>query len=106
MTLCEENCELIGYNYTIKKSICSCTVKSEIPDNYDIKFNKNDFFKSFIDIKNIANLNIIKCYKTVMKIKDLKENYCFFISSFIILLYFIISSYFFLIILLNTFCKK
>ena len=89
MTLCEENCELIGYNYTIKKSICSCTVKSEIPDNYDIKFNKNDFFKSFIDIKNIANLNIIKCYKTVMKIKDLKENYGFFISSFIILLYFI-----------------
>jgi len=36
MSLCEENCELINYNYLTKKVMCSCDVKSEIPDNYDI----------------------------------------------------------------------
>ena len=87
MSLCEENCEFIDYNYTIKKAICSCEIKLEIPKDYDIKFDKKDFFKSFIDINNIINLNIMKCYHVVLKIKDLKKNYGFFIISFIILFY-------------------
>ena len=89
MSLCEENCELIDYDYTKEKAKCSCDVKLSIPSNYDIKFNKKDFLKSFIDIKNIDNLNIMKCYKIVFKIKDLIKNYGFFIISFIIVLYFI-----------------
>ena len=56
MSLCEENCELIDYNYTNEKVKCSCDVKLKIPVNYDIKFNKKDFFKNFVDIKNIANI--------------------------------------------------
>ena len=56
MTLCEENCELIDYNYTTKKVMCSCNVKYNITDNYNIKFNKNEFFKNFIDVKNFADL--------------------------------------------------
>ena len=55
----KKNCELIEYNYTIEKAKCSCDIKSNMPDNYDFKFNKDDFFKSFIDIKNIANLSIL-----------------------------------------------
>jgi len=27
MTLCEEDCKLIGYNFTTKKAKCSCIVK-------------------------------------------------------------------------------
>ena len=68
MSLCEENCELIDYNYTNHKAKCSCEVKLQVSENYDIKFNKKDFFKSFIDIKNLANLEVMKCYKTVLKI--------------------------------------
>ena len=79
MTLCEENCELIGYNYTKGKAKCSCGIKLSIPDNYDIKFNKEDFFKSFIDLKNIINLNILKCGKISLNINNLKKNYGFFI---------------------------
>ena len=89
MSLCEEDCELIYYNYTTKKVKCSCEVKLEKTENYDIKFNKKDFFKSFTDIKSIANLNIMKCYKTVMKIKDLSKNYGCFIISFVIFLHII-----------------
>ena len=34
---------------------------------------KNDFFKSFIDFKNIFNIKILKCYKTVLNIEDLQK---------------------------------
>ena len=77
ISLYEENCELIDYNYNNEKVKCSCDIKLTIPPNYEIKFNKKDYFKSFIDVKNIFNLNIMKCYKTVLKIKSLQKNYGF-----------------------------
>ena len=89
MSLCEENCELIDYNYTTKKAKCLCEVKLETTDNYDIKFNKKDFFKSFADVKNIFNVKIMKCYGIVLIIKSLKRNICFYIIASIILFYFI-----------------
>ena len=90
MSLCEENCKFINYNYTTKKAKCSCDIKLELPEINNIKFNKNEFLKSFTDIKNIINLNIMKCYKTIlkMKIKDFRNNYGFMIISFILLFYF------------------
>ena len=89
MSLCEENCELIEYNQKKEKVKCSCDIKLNIPQDYDIKFNKNDFFKSFIDLENIININIMKCYKTVLKIKSLIDNYGFFIVDSVIIFYFI-----------------
>ena len=89
MTLCEENCDLINYNYAIAKVKCSCDFQTNISQNHDIKFNKKEFFKSFTDIKNIANIDIIKCYKIVFIIKNLIYNYGFYIMAFIMLLYFI-----------------
>ena len=85
-TLCEENCDLIDYNYTNEKAKCSCDVKTNINPNYDFKFNKNEFFKNFINIKNIANINIIKCYKIVLNFKNLLNNYGFYIMSSIMFL--------------------
>ena len=89
MTLCEENCDLISYNYTNKKVKCSCDVKTNINQNYDYKFDKNEFFKSFIDIKNIANINVMKCYKIVLNLKNLISNYGFYLIGSIMLLYII-----------------
>ena len=89
LTLCEENCEFIDYNYTNEKVKCSCEIKTYISPNYDFKFNKNEFIKNFIDIKNIANINIIKCYKIVLKIKNLLHNYGFYIMDSILFLYFL-----------------
>ena len=101
MSLCEENCDLIEYNKTKEKAKCSCDVKLRISENYDIKFNKNDFLKSFTDIKNMLNINIIKCYKTVLKIKKLMKNYGFFIVVSIILLYLLILFIFFFILMIK-----
>jgi len=89
MTLCEENCDLIEYNYEKEKVKCSCDIKLSIPSNYDIKFNKNEFFKSFTDINNILNLSVMKCYKIILKIRSLKNNYGFFIITFIFVFYFV-----------------
>ena len=87
MTLCEEKCELIDYDYTKEKVKCSCKIKTKI--NYDIKFNKKEFYKSFTDIKNIANINILKCYKIVLDVINMINNIGFYIMDSIIALYFI-----------------
>ena len=89
MTLCEENCDLINYNYNNEKVTCSCEIKTTINPERDFKFNKKEFYKSFTDIKNIANIDILKCYKVVLKINELKYNYGFYIMTFIMLVYFI-----------------
>ena len=88
MSLCEENCDISQYDFSKEKVKCSCDVKLSLPSNYENKFDKIDFFKSFTDVKNIFNLNIMKCYKVVLKIKCLKNNYGFIIVSSIIILFF------------------
>ena len=89
MSLCEENCELIDYIQENDKAKCSCDVKLSLASFDNLNFDKNEFFKNFIDIKNIANFSILKCFKQVMKGKNLLKNYGFFIMSFILLLYFV-----------------
>ena len=88
MSLCEENCDLIDYIIEDEKAKCSCDVKLSLAPIDNIKFDKKEFFKNFIDIKNIANLSILKCFKQVMKGKNILKNYGFFIMTFILLLYF------------------
>ena len=81
MSLCERNCELIGYDYNNKKAKCSCEVKTSLSiDN--IELNNGNFFKNFIDIKKITNIEIVKCYKIVFNINNIKNNYGTFIILF------------------------
>ena len=68
MTLCEEDCELIDYNYTTEEVKCSCLTKIELPFLDEIKFDKNKLKKSFTDIKIIANINFLKCYKMYFRV--------------------------------------
>ena len=88
MTLCEESCKIIDYNYNTEKVKCSCYIKLSIPFIDDIKFNKDELYKCFTDIKNIINLSVMKCYKIAFT-KDIINNYGFYILDFIIILYFI-----------------
>ena len=48
MSLCEENCDLINYNYETKKVKCSCDMKIKIPILDDIKFDKIHFLKALL----------------------------------------------------------
>ena len=89
LTLCEENCVLIDYDYNFQNAKCSCDVKINLPLVEDIKFNKEKLKNNFIDINNIANIQCLKCYKEVFKKDNIKLNYGFYIYLFIFLLYFI-----------------
>ena len=84
MSVCEINCDFISYNYETQKAVCSCDIKTEIPFMNDIKFDKKLLLKKFIDFNNIANIQMIFCYKNIFKIKRILKNYgCFIFVSFI-----------------------
>ena len=70
MTLCEENCKLVKYDYKKKKAKCSCDIKLSIPFLIDdIRINKYELYKSFTDIKNIINFKIMKCMQQFLLFK-------------------------------------
>ena len=89
MSLCEENCELFEYNYITQKAKCSCDVKINVPLIENIKFDKKRFFDNFIKVKNIININVVKCYKIAFDKNNIKKNIGFFIFLFLILIYLI-----------------
>ena len=89
MTLCEEECELVEYNFTTAKAKCSCNIKLNIPFINKIKFDKKKLLKSFIDLNNIVNIKFLKCFKTVFILINLKNNYGFYIYVLILIIYFI-----------------
>ena len=90
MTLCDENCEFIEYDYKNRKTKCSCNIKINIPFLVeDIIINKDELIKSFTDINHISNLYTIKCHKTAFNINNIKNNYGSYIILLIIILYFV-----------------
>ena len=90
MTLCEEDCNIIGYNYTTKIAKCNCLIKLKFHFLNEIKFDKKRLLKNFIDINNFLNIKFMKCYKNIIIFDNLKNNYSFYMSLYMILLYFII----------------
>ena len=81
LTLCEDNCELEGYNNITKYVKCNCEIKNETDVSEDITLDKDKLLNSFIDIKNIINLDVLKCYYILFK----KEGLLYNIGSYIIL---------------------
>ena len=89
MTLCEEDCTFLRYDYANNKSICSCEIKIKLPFISEITIDKNKLYDSFTDLKNIANVYILKCYKILFTKKGLIKNYGSYILMGIILIYII-----------------
>ena len=74
-TICQENCFLSEYNYNINKAKCSCDVVESSLKYDDIKIDKAKIYKNFIDIKNIANINLLVCYKKLFSKNGIIKNY-------------------------------
>ena len=94
LSLCENECKYNGYDNRKQKISCECLIKIKLPIISEIKIDKNKIKESFTDIKNIINLNILKCYKTLFK----KEGLIFNIGNYIILsviFFYLISSFIF-----------
>ena len=65
--ICQEDCEISKYDSERKKVECSCDIKESSLSIKDMNINKDKLFKNFKDIKNIANLNFLVCYKILLK---------------------------------------
>ena len=96
MSLCENNCDFIEYDGLNQKTKCSCKVKTFLDLDFK-ELDKEILMKSFLDIKKIANLDIMKCYKNVFNKNNLFKNY----GSIIIFLIFIL----FFVTLILFYCK-
>ena len=94
MSLCEEDCDYSNYNSSTKKVSCQCFIKIELPIISEIKISKDKLRKNFVDIKNIVNLNVMKCYKLLFEKDGIIENIGFYILLIIIFIYTICSIYF------------
>ena len=62
-TICQEECDFSDYNYGTKRAICSCEVKESYDSFADMNINRTKLYKNFVNFKNIANINILVCYK-------------------------------------------
>ena len=90
-TICQEDCVFSDYNYDTKKAKCSCNVEEvSFPFILDkIVINKTKLYKSFIDIKNIANINLLRCHKELFSKRGISKNIGFYIIIPIIIFHFI-----------------
>jgi len=73
ISLCENNCEIIGLNIISLRSECSC--KSNFVDNI---FNDNNILSKNQEIQEIkeiisqTNIEIIRCYKNIFLLSNIK----------------------------------
>ena len=95
-TICQEDCIFSEYDYNTQRAKCSCKVKGLLPSFNDIKINKKKLLENFKDIKNIANLNILICYKKLFSKKGLFPNFGGLLISLIIIFHIISILIFFL----------
>ena len=103
MTLCENDCEFSSYNYTSKRVECKCDVKNKIKDLDEIKIDKNKL-KASLNLKNLINIQVLKCYKKLFTRNGLFYNIGSYILLSIIFLYIVFLLY--LIILDYSVLKK
>ena len=96
MTICEEDCAFTGYNYSTGKAVCSCKVKTNSTVKViGVTIDTDKLYQSFTNIKNIANINVLKCYKLIFTLNALKSNYANLILLFVIILFFICLIFFY-----------
>ena len=84
-TVCQDDCDFSDYNYSTKKAICSCNVKESSSSFADINIDTNKLLNNFKNIKNFANLNLLKCKKSLFSKDGLIKNIGFYIFIVIII---------------------
>ena len=96
LSLCEKNCKFIEYNSITKNVICECDLQNRSPLQLDDIINKERLLNSFIDIRTISNINLLKCYEKLFSKDGLINNIGNYILLSIVLIY-IVSLFIFII---------
>ena len=94
MSLCESNCELIGYKFDKKEVICECNIKIKLPLISEIVVNKNKLLNNFINLKETTNIYTMKCLKLLFSKNGLMNNIGNYILLTILILNISLSIYF------------
>ena len=88
--LCQNGCNLKNYNLTTKKAQCKCSVQEEVEatnfHEYITKFDKNILADSFLKTLKNSNFLVLKCYKLVFNITNIKKNIGMIIMTIILIL--------------------
>ena len=96
LTVCEEDCDFIDYDFGKGKAICSCKVKTNSTTKIgDIVIDTDKLYNSFTNLRNIANIYVLKCYRLIFILEAYKSNYANLILLAIIF-FFIISFFIFI----------
>ena len=89
MTLCEEDYDFKGYNANNKKVDCECPIKENILTISQIIIDKNKLYDKFTNVRNIMNINLLKCYKLLFTKDGILYNIGNYIVLCVIIWYFI-----------------
>ena len=80
LAICEDNCDFIAYDISTGKATCSCPILVSFQHISKFKLDKERLKSNFLDINNIANIQILKCYHLLFS-KNIKKNIGFFIIA-------------------------
>ena len=87
ISLCEDICIYNGYDYTIGKAKCECSIKGTIDLSENKIFSKEINIFSNFDLSSFSNFKILKCYKLVFSKLGQKNNIFNFYNPFFCIYY-------------------
>ena len=86
--VCQEGCSFSEYNYTSKMAECTCDIQKKSSFKFsDMTINKTELYENMIDIKQFANINILKCYQNLFSKENISKNIAFFILIILIIVH-------------------
>ena len=86
ISLCQINCNFKGYNNKTKKANCECNAKNKLPFDDIFNVDKDKLIKKFLNVKDIMNIDVVKCYKLIFYENGLQKNSGSYILLSIILI--------------------
>ena len=94
-TVCQDDCIFEEYDKINEKAKCSCKAKESKLLFTDMKIDRVKLYNNFIDIKNIANIKLIVCYKELFTQNGIKYNIASYSIISIILFHIIVIIFFY-----------
>ena len=97
-SICQIGCELQSYNSTKKKAKCDCSVKQETITKFDINdlFEKKEIAQSFYKTLENSNFQVLKCYKLIINLSRILQNYGEIILSILLIIFIILMIIYFI----------
>ena len=86
---CQEGCEYEDFDINKKMVECLCEPVNDIIDNVTIVDFNNSDLSSFFEIKTYTNIEVVKCYLLLFRLKGIINNYGFYFITFVIFIYII-----------------